>query len=214
MRLALPQAGLLLLNASPDLHHLLTLVIRDSARNVYYPGEPLALSLTNANGEELSVPRFLFSIARPETMCKGLGNQMTRKRTIRPGGSRGTLFESVARLRLEDAAVLLKNGRFSGAIYLAGYGIECLLKSAVTRRRNLIYLPAEFETHDWERLLSEAGLGPRLAEEPAVERSFRQLAGAWAPELRYLAKPMEPASTKHLYENMAAVYGWIRENSV
>src|SRR2546429_5719031 len=139
---------------------------------------------------------------------------MTKKRTIQPGGSRGTLFESAARSRLEDAAVLLEHERFSGAIYLAGYALECLLKWAVTRRRNLVYLPAELETHDYERLLHETGLLPQLARRPIIQAFFNELAQSWAPELRYLTRPVRKQEAEKLYDSMVVVYRWIHQNAI
>ena len=82
---------------------------------------------------------------------------MAHKRRISPGGTRGTLYQAVARLRLRDAEILLGQRRGEGALYLAGYAIECLLKWSVTRRRNLLRLPQELETHDWDQLLAATG---------------------------------------------------------
>src|SRR5438270_7276828 len=93
-------------------------------------------------------------------------------RRIGPGGTRGTIFNEVARLRLGDAAVLLDKKRFAGAIYLAGYAVECLLKWAITRRRECVYLPGKFEIHDLGALLTEAGLQPILREETELRDVF------------------------------------------
>jgi len=139
---------------------------------------------------------------------------MAGKRSIQPGGSRGTLFEAAARARLEDAEILLEQNRFSGAIYLAGYAIECLLKWAVTQRREVIYLPAELEVHDWEILLTEAGLRPKLTAHKALDRSFEELAKIWGPELRYLVKPIKAEIAKELYGTLVGVYSWIQDNSL
>jgi hypothetical protein len=77
------------------------------------------------------------------------------------GGTRGTVYREIARQRLADAKSLLDHTRFSGAIYLAGYAIECQLKFAVCERKNLTYLPANLEVHDWDRLVAAAGVGRR-----------------------------------------------------
>src|SRR3989442_1420297 len=99
-----------------------------------------------------------------------------RKRTIKPGATRGTVFEQVARVRLKDAAVLLERKRYAGAIYLAGYSVECLLKWAITRRLEYIYLPASFEIHDLGALLSGAGLSSLLLKETELRDVFWALA--------------------------------------
>src|SRR5437763_1950210 len=109
-------------------------------------------------------------------------------RIIPPGGTRGTVFRQVALVRLQDASVLLEQNRFSGAIYLAGYSLECLLKWAVTEKRDCLYLPADLETHDLSTLLIEAGLRPALMRKRELRTVFSGLAESWGPRLRYLAK--------------------------
>src|SRR5438132_13841866 len=101
---------------------------------------------------------------------------MAHKRRISPGGTRGTLFQAVARIRLKDAAVLLEHEHHEGALYLAGYAIECILKWGVTRRRSVLRLPEEFESHDWDRLLAATGLKPSLEREPAMHTMYSELA--------------------------------------
>ena len=136
-----------------------------------------------------------------------------QKRHIQPGGTRGTVFKQVARVRLEDAAVLLGQRRYSGAIYMAGYAIECLLKWAVTCRREMIYLPADLETHDWDILLAETGLRPRLARGRIMRGIFAELAERWGPEVRYLASEPAASQAKSLYEKLVQLYSWVEEQA-
>ena len=42
--------------------------------------------------------------------------------------TRGTVFKGVARLRFAEAEVLQRRKHLLGAVYLAGYAIECHLK--------------------------------------------------------------------------------------
>jgi len=48
-----------------------------------------------------------------------------------PGSSDARLYYRCAFQRYEEAEVLLKSDYTTGAVYLAGYGIECILKSLV-----------------------------------------------------------------------------------
>ena len=139
---------------------------------------------------------------------------MNGKRIIQTGRTRGTAFKHVARVRLEDAAVLLGKNRFSGAIYLAGYAVECLLKWAVTEHRECIYLPAELEIHILQTLLQEAGLQPWLRRHVKLETAFCGLSKSWGPKLRYLTKEPEPKHAKRLYEQIVEVYDWIAEQKI
>ena len=138
----------------------------------------------------------------------------TRRRNIRPGGTRGTVFREVSSVRLADAEVLLDQKRFGGAIYLAGYALECLLKLSITHRRECVYLPANFEIHDLGILLMESGLQPLLREEDELRDVFWALVESWGPELRYLAKAPEPARANSLYEQIVQAYDWIAEQTV
>jgi HEPN domain-containing protein len=139
---------------------------------------------------------------------------VAHKRTIQPGGTRGTVFKAAARARLEDAGVLLREKRYAGAIYLAGYAVECLLKWAITRRQQRLHLPAEFEIHSLDRLLLEAGLAEALHRETAVRDTFAALADSWGPELRYLARAPEPREADQLYGDTSRVYVWITEQTI
>ncbi len=55
-----------------------------------------------------------------------------------PSSRDARLFYRCAFQRYEEAGVLLEAGYTTGAIYLAGYGIECILKSLV-----LMAVPAD-----------------------------------------------------------------------
>lgn len=139
---------------------------------------------------------------------------MAAKRQTQPGGTRGTVFREVAALRLKDAETLLRAKRFQGSLYLAGYAIECLLKFGVTRRQGCVYLPAELETHDLDRLLDAAGLGPALSDFPAMEGTFSGFADQWGPELRYRTATLTEAQASELYADADEIYSWINENLV
>src|SRR5438876_1566970 len=123
---------------------------------------------------------------------------MGRKRQVSPGGTRGTVFKEVARIRRDDASVLFRERRYRGALYLSGYAVECLLKWAVTHRRGIAYLPAQLETHDWDVLLPETGLQGRLRAQRAVYSLYSELADSWGPELRYRAKEPNPQEAREL----------------
>jgi hypothetical protein len=108
---------------------------------------------------------------------------MTIPRTP-PGGTRGTVFRVVARLRMGDAEVLFEQSRHLGAIYLAGYAIECHLKYAVCKGQNCTYLPASLEVHDWETLVSGAGLRRHIEVQRGMDAIYSALVEQWGPALR------------------------------
>jgi len=124
------------------------------------------------------------------------------------------VFKEVAHLRLEDAAVLLEQKRYAGAVYLAGYAVECLLKWAVTNARQCVYLPADLEIHDLDRLLVEAGLRSTLMRKHEMHAVFSALATSWGPELRYFAKAPLADRAMRLYQQIVEVYDWIAEQEI
>src|SRR5438552_11308057 len=105
---------------------------------------------------------------------------MPSPRTTR-GATRGTVFRAVARLRIDDARSRLVTHRKNGAIYLAGYAVECQLKYAYCKRRERIYLPAELEVHDWDRLVDEAGLLPDIKCQPEMNNIYSAVSERWGP---------------------------------
>ena len=130
---------------------------------------------------------------------------------IPPGGTRGTAFRDVGRWRWEDATTLLDEGRFNGAIYLAGYAIECHLKFAVCKRKGLTYLPAEFEVHDWDNLVDAAGLENDVKSEVKIATIYSTLADAWGPALRYRTRAFPSTEATRLYKAMEKLYLFLNQ---
>lgn len=139
---------------------------------------------------------------------------MSRSRKIGPGGTRGSVFREAARNRRDDAAVLFHARRYAGAIYLAGYSVECLLKWAVTVRRNVLRLPADLETHNLDKLLAESGLVEMLKSNHLLFAMYSELAHEWGTDLRYLANLVERNDAERLYRQMNQIYGWINEQTI
>ena len=48
-----------------------------------------------------------------------------------PTSSNARLFYRAAKERFEDAELLLSLNRTTGAVYLAGYSVECIIKSLI-----------------------------------------------------------------------------------
>jgi len=99
--------------------------------------------------------------------------------------------------RLEDAEVLLTHGRWQGAMYLAGYAVECRLKyklmqmwQCVTlkqlevrlQRRQAAFNPF---THSLRVLLRVAGGLERLQANGELWGRFAATVNAWQPAWRY-----------------------------
>lgn len=127
------------------------------------------------------------------------------------GVTRGTIFREVARQRLDDTKTLFEKKRYNGAVYLSGYAIECLLKYAYCKRKNILHLPESLETHRWDDLVHEAGLVRDIKSTPAMSLIYDALAEQWGPSLRYRSGNYPAAEASKLYNEMIALYGFLNE---
>ncbi|GAB4027033.1 hypothetical protein [Spirosoma koreense] len=118
-----------------------------------------------------------------------------------------TEFQELAILRLEEADTLLAENYPDGAFYLAGYAVECALKSAICRTLNIddffdTYsskphsakvkddIVQKFKTHDFGTLLVLSGLYYKLESELGLDDQLKYSwstigAQAWSEQYRY-----------------------------
>ncbi len=99
-------------------------------------------------------------------------------------------LERIGEARLREAKALLEVGEYAGAVYLAGYAVECYLKAAICVRLDWGSLLATFKTHNLESLLLYTGLEKRLKDDLLVWLNFKQVVGLWSdgdgnPSIRY-----------------------------
>ena len=115
-----------------------------------------------------------------------------------PGSIEARLYYRCAFQRYEDAQILfVRGGRTTGAVYLAGYAIECILKalalSALTpaKRAELLQSFRGAKAHDYEWLRTQylQNGGARFPRD--VNAAFT-LANDWSTDLRYLPQTMRP----------------------
>ncbi len=108
-------------------------------------------------------------------------------------------WQRIAEERVKDALALITASQWSGAFYLAGYAVECGLKSCVLRRLSaapeLIFLDKRFSkkcwTHDLEDLVKLADL--HLDRDAAVAANVAlgmnwQTVKVWNEQDRYRMK--------------------------
>lgn len=101
-------------------------------------------------------------------------------------------FQKLARIRLADARILLRNGRFEGCYYLSGYVVECGLKACIAKLTKRYDFPDKSSlqdsyTHNLELLIKKAGLAAARDEEFERDREFRLnwYAVKWNEQSRY-----------------------------
>jgi HEPN domain-containing protein len=122
--------------------------------------------------------------------------------------------------KLEDAKLLLEQGRAESAYYLAGYAIELMLKAIVTKTILAEAIPSrefikDILTHDFEKLVRLARLADALRSRKDEEPQFAarwQIVGEWDEQSRYQFR--QPAEAEALVEAIEHVdYGvlqWLR----
>lgn len=128
--------------------------------------------------------------------------------------------------RRDDALALLNATRWRGAMYLAGYSIECLLKAKLMRmfscsnlvdledelqRRGLLADRATIFTHQLEMLLRLTGGLDRLRQNAALWQLFN-IANRWIPAWRYNPDLSNAEDAEDYLDAVNKVRHWIDNN--
>lgn len=105
------------------------------------------------------------------------------------------LLQRLCDERLEDARVLLEQKRWPASYYIAGYSLECALKSCILayiERTGIIFEDKKFAqncwTHNIEELVAQADLKierDRAAGQNPIFGQHWQIAKDWSEASRY-----------------------------
>ncbi len=122
-------------------------------------------------------------------------------------------FYRAAKQRYDDAQLLLEAGRTTGAVYLAGYTVECFLKAlllASVSRQLRQRLLGEFcgaGGHDIERLgaLYRRHVGADIPRD--VTRHLSRVA-TWSTDLRYATGTLKRRDADEFFKSVVAVTTW------
>jgi len=133
-------------------------------------------------------------------------------------------FQQLAEIRIAEAGVLLANGMWEGAYYLAGYAVECGLKACImgyVERTGVIFEDKKYSekcwTHDIEALVRLAALD--LIRD-AVYASDQEFAANWTKVIewsemrRYMRTPELEARKLYaaITDPLHGVLTWIRKH--
>ena len=102
-------------------------------------------------------------------------------------------FIALARVRLRDARVLVRAGRYEAAYYLSGYVVEFALKACIANRTKRHDFPDKDQvikswSHDLKKLCEHAGLKTVLDEAIEVDPTLGDhwaCACKWGARSRY-----------------------------
>ena len=117
----------------------------------------------------------------------------------------------LAEERVAEARVLLDASHFSGAYYLAGYGVEFGLKAVLTRNLESHVLPDKREiesahSHDLRLLAGKCGLTPEA--DPEVRVAWLTIAPKWSPDARY--RLHSEVLSREIVESAEEVVKWLK----
>ena len=112
-------------------------------------------------------------------------------------------LQTLAKIRIKEAEVLLRNKQYDGAYYLCGYGVECGLKACIAKNTKRYEFPdkqtvLDSYSHDFVRLVKTAGLTEALEEGVDRNLNFRlywKIAREWNETSRYQRNAKSEAQT-------------------
>lgn len=123
------------------------------------------------------------------------------------------LFYRCAIQRMAEAKVLRKASYTTGAVYLAGYGVECILKALLLsvvkagQQERMLQAFRGRGGHDFQwlrgRYLDNGGTG----FPPIITRCF-SLVNQWNTDLRYVPKTMKPSDADQFMSAAEEIIRW------
>jgi len=130
-------------------------------------------------------------------------------------------LQALTRDRLADARALLRAGRYGAAYYMAGYAVECALKSCLAKRINKHDFPDrkltnDCYTHDLQKLVNAADLKALLegaySSNTNLERNW-EIVRDWSAEDRYnpnISRGEAHDLYRAITERRGGVFTWLR----
>lgn len=130
-----------------------------------------------------------------------------------PHANEAKPFYRAAFHRFGEARFLEEGGRYTGAIYLGGYGVECILKALILaavpagRRADMLATFRGQRAHnfDWLRYQYLQNGGAQFP--PEIAKAFA-LVNTWDTDLRYETREISPRRAKQFLENAEEVIKW------
>jgi len=126
------------------------------------------------------------------------------------------MFYRAAKQRFSDAELLLKHGRTTGAVYLAGYGVECILKSLLlsstpdSRQQQLVDRFRGQFGHDLKSLMQEFKRTTGVSASAEIGRTLLRVY-TWSTKLRYSPGSLKPSLSEEFLRDAARIITWADE---
>jgi hypothetical protein len=133
-----------------------------------------------------------------------------------------TELQQLAEEALRDAQILLREGSWSFAYYLAGYAVELAIKACIAKTFKADTIPSkqrvlDIYQHKLSKLIGMAELGPDLQNQEQASQNFRAAWGVvnlWSPEDRYRVNSEQNARDliSAISDATHGVLPWIRQH--
>jgi hypothetical protein len=129
-------------------------------------------------------------------------------------------FQQLARMRLNDARVLMQGGNVEGAYYLTGLAVECAVKACIAKNTKRHDFPPnqsaikDIYTHDLGKLVKAAGLQTALESETSRSSAFNDnwaVIKLWNIESRYMTKGLNAHDLYRAAVGRGGVMQWLRQ---
>jgi hypothetical protein len=130
-----------------------------------------------------------------------------------PSASDARVYYRCAKQRYEEAEILNRVEKRTGAVYLAGYGIECILKALAlmavpaNKRSEMLRSFRRSKAHDYEWIRSIYLISGGARFPPEINRHFT-LVNDWSTDLRYSARLIKVADAEAFLRSAVAIIEW------
>jgi hypothetical protein len=119
--------------------------------------------------------------------------------------------------RFEEAEILYANDKTTGAVYLAGYGVECILKSQLQSRLPLSQQKAHMKLFRGDKGHNLEGLKAALQRQglsiPAsLARPFRTVC-EWETDWRYYLGKIKHKEARSFLDAASEIIRWMERQS-
>jgi hypothetical protein len=130
-----------------------------------------------------------------------------------PQASEARIYYRAGKQRFDDSQILLREQRTTGAVYLAGYTVECLLKALVLasvapRLRNQLlgeFRGSRAHNVEWLGALYRHHVGVAIPR--VVTRHLARVA-SWSTDLRYATGSLKSKEADEFMDSVVAVATW------
>ncbi len=131
-----------------------------------------------------------------------------------PRSKEARLFYRCALQRHEEAEILLEAGKPTGAVYLAGYGIECMLKALILSSiptgevGEVLGLFRGNRAHEYEWLRAQYRTRGRGVFPGEIMRFFARV-DDWSTDLRYQPGDVRTREAESFLTTVGLILAWI-----